>query len=584
MKPVSLSVTQRVGAAFCSVLLAVTMCLCPYAQAYAAIQAAAVPLGYALCAVLAACGVNIAVNSDYEASSLASSFELYTDDLQRLGGTVQGLMSTFADAAKASGQGVEYQPAAITAADVAELKSILAKAGKSGSLALDQIAPYASAAALSPLPFILQGFADAVVTPAETGFTMPNGFTVAKAGGMDVCRSAFVRFPDGSDYFYQVCSPASSFASMFGNNVFELSVEQLANMSISVEEGALCVPFYCFVSPTRTSTEYLLVPLSVAQRFTNSLELMRNVTVSLDGVTSLGMPVNVCAYLDDVKLGIVSANGIGGKSFSQYAGVSYNLAFSNLKNTYPIFSPYLNYSLVLGMLGFTGWTSSLTDNPDYNLGREYWNDANAAVKGGIVVGSGVGGLFGSGSVVSGGQVFNRGRLGIPGSWSGVDSWADALSRTGTAVGSDVWARNPAASTTVTGAAVDAATGAATGTLTGALDTVTRPGNTGGNISIAAPSNGLNFDFGGSAADLTDKFPFCIPGDVHKAVNALAASPQAPRFTWPVWSPAGFVDLEIDLSDYSQVASALRGMFSLLIIIGTAFLGMRFIEFIRNSTK
>lgn len=586
----SLSPLQRVGSALCAALLAVTCCISPYsaARAYAVVPLAVPAVGYALCAIMAACGIAVTVDST-SAKSLASDFKLYTDDLTALSNSVNKLMSSFADAAKASGQGVEYNPAAITSDDINKCAQILTDAANAGSLELSKISPYASATTLSAIPFILQAYFNYSRTTASvSGFTPSSGWTSSL-------------YPYDSDYVtYNASYNYSKTGSQTGTQSFSIEVpgtDALARFGKPIDGSTISnylstytlIPVFCFNADASTlgeRTHYVAVSTSLySRKYGNSYQrLLNNIKLEVNTVV-FNMPNQLHWTLAGTDLtGVDYYPDSGRYSFVDQFHVQ------SLGSSLGFFSPYVNASFTTTDIpGISDWSAaSLTDNPDVNLGRDYWSDANRAVQGGIVAGSGVGALVGSGSVASGGLVINRGRMGIPTDWSGVDSWADALDKTGVAVGDNVYVPDMSTTTTVTGAKVDTATGEAAGTLTGELDTITRPGNATGTISISAPvtasSNPLSYDFAGSSVSFLDKFPFCIPGDVQKVVSAMSASAVAPRFTWPIWTPNGDYDLTVDLSDYSSLAAVLRGMFALFVVGGSIFLSMRFIAFVRNATN
>lgn len=75
-------------------------------------------------------------------------------------------------------------------------------------------------------------------------------------------------------------------------------------------------------------------------------------------------------------------------------------------------------------------------------------------------------------------------------------------------------------------------------------------------------------------NIIDKFPFCLPFDIHRLFNLLSASPQAPKITIPIKIKdiAGYsinqdFSFEIDLSDYEVVASIIRWLLYFTFIIG-----------------
>lgn len=74
-------------------------------------------------------------------------------------------------------------------------------------------------------------------------------------------------------------------------------------------------------------------------------------------------------------------------------------------------------------------------------------------------------------------------------------------------------------------------------------------------------------------DLSKLFPFCIPFDIIDFLAVLSAPPEAPCFVWPIQYPTASgmetYELEIDLSQFDEVAELLRTMETLVFIIGLA---------------
>ncbi len=577
----SLTPLQRVGSALCAALLAATCCISPYsaARAYAVVPLAVPAVGYALCAIMAACGIAVTVNST-SAKTLASDFKLYTDDLTALSNSVNKLMSSFADAAKASGQGVEYTPAAITSDDINKCAQILTDAANAGTLELSKISPYASATTLSVIPFILQAYFNySRSTASVSGFTPSTGWT----SSVYPYDSSYVTFNSSYTYTtsaggkvsesFSILTPGSDAQTLFGEPFY-----------YAAGDSVLVPVYYSVISDIMyyVAIDYI----EYQDNYSGDLQSLLSDIYMYAPDYGAGYPTSFRYTFteDNEYLPLISRSLSTGLT----KPVSLGLGASSSQDGF--FSPYIDAVFSLsGQAGIPFWNAaSLTDNPDVNLGRDYWSDANRAVQGGIVAGSGVGALVGSGSVASGGLVINRGRLGIPTDWGGVDSWADALDKTGAAVGDGVYSPSFPTTTTVTGAKVGTATGEVAGTLTGELETITQPGNPTGTISISAPAtsstNPLSYDFAGSSVSFLDKFPFCIPNDVRRVVNAMTANREAPRFTWPIWTPNGDYDLTVDLSDYSSLAAVLRDMFSLFVIFGSIYLSIRFVALLRNATN
>lgn len=90
----------------------------------------------------------------------------------------------------------------------------------------------------------------------------------------------------------------------------------------------------------------------------------------------------------------------------------------------------------------------------------------------------------------------------------------------------------------------------------------------------APGPGTDPEPGGYKRDLAMLFPFCLPFDFIRLLEALDAEPQAPRFEFPVAVPALGLDMAavIDLSFLAPVMGIFRtgelGLFVILLIGAT----------------
>ena len=86
---------------------------------------------------------------------------------------------------------------------------------------------------------------------------------------------------------------------------------------------------------------------------------------------------------------------------------------------------------------------------------------------------------------------------------------------------------------------------------------------------------LDTDFNIDTPDvIIDKFPFCLPFDIHRLFNLLSATPKAPKISVPIKIKeiAGYsinqdFSFEVDLSDYETVASIIRWLLYFTFIIG-----------------
>ena len=73
-----------------------------------------------------------------------------------------------------------------------------------------------------------------------------------------------------------------------------------------------------------------------------------------------------------------------------------------------------------------------------------------------------------------------------------------------------------------------------------------------------------------AFNLADKFPFCLPFDIHKSLTLLKGSREAPYFVWSMpFGDAGEQTVTVDLSPWDDVAQILRTLELLLFIVGLA---------------
>lgn len=75
------------------------------------------------------------------------------------------------------------------------------------------------------------------------------------------------------------------------------------------------------------------------------------------------------------------------------------------------------------------------------------------------------------------------------------------------------------------------------------------------------------------AKWSEVFPFCVPFDLIEFLNVLAADPEAPHFTWKFdfGEKLGQHELEIDLSDFDEVAQIVRTLELLAFCVGLILL-------------
>lgn len=195
-----------------------------------------------------------------------------------------------------------------------------------------------------------------------------------------------------------------------------------------------------------------------------------------------------------------------------------------------------------------GWNTSIgtvTDNPDVNLGHDYWDDAKDRVD--VLNPAAGAAVIGADAVIDGDYIANRGSLGVITDWADINSWADALARAHAGVAEG--ALDGTISGTATGTAVNVGTGEL---VTDAVGDLVKP-NAGTSLS---PSK--DFDWGKFLdPSLYLVFPFCLPWDLVELVKTLIADPQAPVIDWPMPTLTGQQNLHVDLSPWSPVAAVLR---------------------------
>ena len=78
-------------------------------------------------------------------------------------------------------------------------------------------------------------------------------------------------------------------------------------------------------------------------------------------------------------------------------------------------------------------------------------------------------------------------------------------------------------------------------------------------------------------NLKDFFPFCIPGDIKKMIEALCAAPEAPKFTFATSFMGQVYSVNIDLSAWDGVAASVRYMVVAVYIAALAVATRKFIK-------
>lgn len=77
--------------------------------------------------------------------------------------------------------------------------------------------------------------------------------------------------------------------------------------------------------------------------------------------------------------------------------------------------------------------------------------------------------------------------------------------------------------------------------------------------------------------IKDFFPFCIPGDIKKMIDALCAAPEAPKFTFATSFMGQVYSVNIDLSAWNGVAASVRYMVVAVYIAALAVATRKFIK-------
>lgn len=82
----------------------------------------------------------------------------------------------------------------------------------------------------------------------------------------------------------------------------------------------------------------------------------------------------------------------------------------------------------------------------------------------------------------------------------------------------------------------------------------------------------------SSPGLSSVFPFCLPYDVSRLVSVLAADPVTPVIRWPIVVESWGIHetIEVDLTDWDQVAALLRTMEAIVFAVGLALVTRKWI--------
>lgn len=533
-------VMRKIGGTLAAVMLSVSCCLFPYSQAaYAWIQVA-IPAGYALAAVLATLGIGVAITSDDDASALWGEFELYTDDLDALGQQVSAMQDAAIEAGTASGTLTNVTKQQVSQDEMNAISTMFEAAGNAGSFALDQLSMMASDGILGILPFLLSGFiADITGSTVDIGHL--SGIAIPGAGTQNVRLLNSYDDP-GLVYPGTGFSVAALFSSVYFRiqgyeGLYSACKGRLGPQTIYLDKGTTIHGDIYKVGGSGSDVSYSLASFDSAVSFNSVYDIH---FISNGNPTQSNNTISINNY----------ATGAG--SFVRNVLLAWD--YMNLEPK--------------GQWKWVGaWQTDVTDNPDVIGGSDFWDDAKENKD--ILNPSAGAAVIGSDAVFDGDYIANRGSITIPTDWSGINSWADALGATHAGVAQG--ALDGTISGTSAGTAVDVGTGEL---VNGNVSDLTKPGS---NTSIALPLPGL---FDGVVDAVSDKFPFCIPGDLYQCLAALSAAPVAPAFDWTfALSHVGLHDvtIRVDLVEFDQVAFILRVGLSVTMIIGLVFLSTRLLN-------
>lgn len=215
------------------------------------------------------------------------------------------------------------------------------------------------------------------------------------------------------------------------------------------------------------------------------------------------------------------------------------------------------------------WTdkTGVTDNPDVNLGRDWYDDA---VEQADWLNPGSATVIGNDAVFNpDGSIAYPGSITIPQDLGDTSSWQDALDKTNSGV-----IDKPYSDANV---ADDAYVGTGEGVITQPVtDSLTPGSGTSLDPNKSESSSNRPWD------KLMDPsifliFPFCLAWDLVEIIKMLSAEPVAPRFEVPINSPVGNNNVVVDLETFSTVAAILRTFQLLLVAVGLIFLTKKMIQ-------
>lgn len=491
----------KIAKCFAAVALAASMCFAPFAQAAYANTAVLTAGGTALATVLAAYGINVA-NSDgtLDPAKLWTTWTGFLDDV------TSDMVAEARSAAIASNPDYFNNVLAWDQGGREKIEADFIDWGQTGTIPLDALG-ISQSGALGLIPFLLSLFiADQTTIMPDKSFVIGDVvFTMTDQMPVTAYPDykPLVFFTYGGYQYALATGSTGSFVDRWNfviqDGGFGLAVGYLSNQIVYINDG---------------------------QQW-NLITGMSGYKSDLGGLrTYLGM-----SNSDQYFPAVLPLELISGLIF--YSG--YTITINNrMTGESAVYNPSSGI-----------WSDSVTDNPDVNLGHDYWDDAKENKD--ILNPAAGASIIGADAVIDGDYIADRGSLGVITDWADINSWADALARAHAGVSEG--ALDGTISTTQTGTAVNVGTGEL---VTDAVGELVKP-DAGTSVS---PSK--DFDWGKFLdPSLYLVFPFCLPWDLVELVKTLSADPQAPVIDWPMPTLTGQQKLHVDLSPWSPVAAVLR---------------------------
>ncbi|MFR9168363.1 MAG: hypothetical protein ACLVKI_06770 [Gordonibacter urolithinfaciens] len=501
----------KIAKCFATFALAASMCFAPFAQAAYANTAVLTAGGTALATVLAAYGINVA-NSDgtLDPAKLWTTWTGFLDDV------TSDMVAEARSAAIASNPDYFNNVLAWDQGGREKIEADFIDWGQTGTIPLDAIG-IAQSGALGLLPFLLSLFiADQVgsSSTADIPSFMLGDVKISLAYSGDTIPGLGGRYNKHqySSAAYAYYADYGVWTILYGDG--SSNPESSGKVMLSVDANKRFYfgrwSSYSRVWPEGSENQYDF--LNYNRDLALSLDLQYRY---LDDISTIWLKPGCSLYIQD--------------TYGYLTGERYALV--------PVYDPAAG-----------GWNTSIgtvTDNPDVNLGHDYWDDAKDRVD--VLNPAAGAAVIGADAVIDGDYIANRGSLGVITDWADINSWADALARAHAGVAEG--ALDGTISGTATGTAVNVGTGEL---VTDAVGELVKP-DAGTSLS---PSK--DFDWGKFLdPSLYLVFPFCLPWDLVELVKTLSAEPQAPVIDWPMPSLTGQQNLHVDLSPWSPVAAVLR---------------------------